>query len=271
MHWIIQSNLKEAQYGDLLNNIKKMKCHFTEVKVFPFVHKFFPHETTSDQIDSTTDLDFRDLTNTVVIGSTTANKMARDRNISPGGFLTDNSDFTAVLKGYGEDNVLNYDATVGTMRDLVVPFEDWYFFIRPVKDCKAFSGMEMNQIQFKNWREKFITLTAEESPLHGDTEIIVATRKKIFAEYRFFVVNGKIASCSLYKQGNKVFYSSEVDEETRSFVEKMIELWTPAIGYVIDVAKTPTGYKVIELNALGSSGFYACDKQKIIAAIEELG
>jgi len=50
----------------------------------------------------------------------------------------------------------------------------------------------------------------------------------------------------------------------------MVDLWSPDVGFVLDIADTPEGFKVIEVNCLNASGFYACDMAKVVFALEEL-
>lgn len=130
--------------------------------------------------------------------------------------------------------------------------------------------MELNRLQFENWRKGIMELLPGESRLHGETQIIAAVSKKIYSEYRFFVVADKIITHSMYKQGYVVNHKNEMDDDVYNFTQKMVNKWSPASAYVIDVANTPNGPKVVELNAFGSSGFYKCDKQKIIMAVENL-
>lgn len=59
-----------------------------------------------------------------------------------------------------------------------------------------------------------------------------------------------------------------MDSNTRSFAQQMIDIWCPSRGFVIDVALTDDGYKMVEINGLNSAGFYAIDVQKLIEAIE---
>jgi glutathione synthase/RimK-type ligase-like ATP-grasp enzyme len=114
------------------------------------------------------------------------------------------------------------------------------------------------------------------SPLNGDTLIMMSSTKKILAEYRMFIVDGKIVSGSVYKQGtmgishlNKLNAVLSPDESVISITQRMIDKWQPAEAFVIDIAKTDDGLKVIEINNFNSSGFYSCDVYKIINSIEE--
>ena len=106
--------------------------------------------------------------------------------------------------------------------------------------------------------------------LNKDTIIAVASAKKIYSEYRLFVVNKKIVTASLYKLGSDLTTTTNIDERVFHFTNKMIRTWIPAAAFVMDIADTPDGLKVIEINNINSSGFYAADPQKIIIAIEEM-
>jgi hypothetical protein len=46
--------------------------------------------------------------------------------------------------------------------------------------------------------------------------------------------------------------------------------WQPQRAFVLDVAETADGPKIVEINTLNSAGFYAADIQRIVLALEEL-
>ena len=85
-----------------------------------------------------------------------------------------------------------------------------------------------------------------------------------------FVVGGNVVTGSLYKQGNVVRSEELVDRDVLYYTARMAHRWEPAEAFVIDIAKTSDGFKVIEINNINSAGFYAADCQKIVAAIEDL-
>jgi uncharacterized protein YuzB (UPF0349 family) len=75
----------------------------------------------------------------------------------------------------------------------------------------------------------------------------------------------------LYKRGDRVIHLPLIKgEDAEIFAEAMVENWQPDRAFVIDVASTDEGYKVIEYNCLNSAGFYASDVAKIVNAIEEM-
>lgn len=93
--------------------------------------------------------------------------------------------------------------------------------------------------------------------------------KDIYQEYRFFVIDGKVVTGSLYKQGGKPLSSPIVNDDVLQFAEDMVNIWCPDRGFVIDIAVLPDNeLKIVELNNLNSSGFYSCDIGKIVNAIE---
>jgi hypothetical protein len=108
------------------------------------------------------------------------------------------------------------------------------------------------------------------STLTNDTRVMIAPLQDIFCEYRLFVVDKKIVTGSLYKLRDQVIYNSLIDETVIEFANKMIEKWTPDRAFVLDVAVTSEGHKIVEVNNINSSGFYASDLAKFIMAIEDM-
>ena len=155
---------------------------------------------------------------------------------------------------------------VDTFRNINPLWES--FFIRPCEDTKDFAGTVYTKEDFLSWREDLLQL--EEQCDFADNDMIASPVKEIFAEHRFFVVDRKIATYSQYKKGDKLFKSTEVNEEVIGFANEMIALWQPSRAFVIDIAETPEGLKVIEINNFNSAGFYAADVGKLIDAIENM-
>jgi glutathione synthase/RimK-type ligase-like ATP-grasp enzyme len=91
--------------------------------------------------------------------------------------------------------------------------------------------------------------------------------KKIYNEHRYFVVDNKVVTGSQYKLGKRVVYGAtdENMDVAQSFVDRLVAAINQP--YVIDLALTDDGYKVIELNTLNCAGFYACDMQKLVGAL----
>ena len=105
-------------------------------------------------------------------------------------------------------------------------------------------------------------------PLTVDTEVLIAQPVSIFTETRCWVVDGSIVTVSGYKRGKHVVYTPGADDEVVAFAQACIEEWVPNSAFVLDVAQTPAGCKVVEVNCLNAAGFYAADVLKLVSAIE---
>jgi hypothetical protein len=256
MHWVIQNNLyQEAAYDDLKKAIYRSHLEYTEVQVIPFSHEITPMPTAVNPI--------------VVMGSYSLCLAANKLGWSPGAFMNDNFDHTAYSNHYAE-HLLNSDATVCPLGEVPDNVDEPVFFMRPLDDSKSFAGMIVDIRECESWIEKIQAVQDENyTTLRTDTQVVVAPIKHILREYRFFVVGGKVITGSLYKMGGRVTYQRCVDDADQ-FAQEMADTWCPDNAFVLDIALTEEGYKVIEINCMNAAGYYACDVSKIIQAVEEL-
>ena len=109
------------------------------------------------------------------------------------------------------------------------------FFIRPVEDSKTFSGTVYDWVTFEAWRKEVLN-SKYQNRLNHDTQIMMSPLKKIYREARFFVVDIAL---------------TDAEEDEGKFSEFN---WN----------------KIIEINTFNSSGFYACDIEKIVMAVESM-
>lgn len=273
MLWIVQNNLyDEAGYVKFIEALERLDVDFLVVKPIPFTNIIMPASFDSfSQNVKDVDEPFIDNTEKVIaFGATTLSRIAKAKEWTPGTYLTDAFDFETWRDGFGKHNILNSGSEVGKIcNSFDTRGMGDTLFVRPVDDSKAFTGLTMSRYDFFGWKQSISQIDEEEFvPLHKNTKIAVATYKHINAEYRFFVVNNEVVTQSLYKRGKEVYYTEYVDDEVIRFARHMVDLWTPADAFVIDIADTPEGFKVIEINNINSAGFYAADPQKIIAGIE---
>lgn len=61
-----------------------------------------------------------------------------------------------------------------------------------------------------------------------------------------------------------------VSEDNIKYAQKMIDMWHTDRGFVIDIADTADGFKIVECNTLNMSGFYKADVSKLIQSIEKM-
>ena len=165
--------------------------------------------------------------------------------------------------------MLNHDAVVGTLATLERQWDR--FFIRPASDAKQFAGEVMTWEQLETFRDGVRAVEHDDGvTLTLDDTVVMARCRVIEAEYRFFVFDGEPVTGSRYKLGDQVRSSTEVPEEVALFARRQAALWVPNRACAMDIAQTSEGLRIIELNSANSAGFYACDLDKIVNAVERL-
>lgn len=253
MHWILQNNLfNEDAYQVLLDTLERMELPYSIHKVIPFVGELVPEPELSHY-------------NAICMGSYSLRHAANKYHWEPGVFDLEAENFTVQLQHWG-DHMLNADAQVCAFKDAVI---EEMAFVRPIEDSKVFAGKVFDAKDFHDWQIKVCVLEEDYgNSLTKDTLIQVCKPKVIFAEYRFWIVKGKIVTKSLYKRGDKVIYSSDVDERFDEYVKLRVKEWEPHEAFVIDVCDTDDGIKIVEINTLNSCGFYAADIPKLVDALE---
>ena len=105
----------------------------------------------------------------------------------------------------------------------------------------------------------------------GKNEIVIVSPiQTIISEYRIVVVNRKVVTGCQYMKNEWMQLSTECPTEALQLAQLIADhQYQPDPAYVVDVAQTLDGYKVIELNAFSTADWYACDISKIILAIHQ--
>ncbi len=268
MFWVIQHNLwKEEGFRTLVDALERFGSPYQIVKVVPFSDRLVPvdYDRNIENLDDLPEPWIPDRGLVIAFGSITLAKIAAERGWVPGSFMNENFDFSRWRENYGA-HLLNVDSQVCRFDE--VEIGETPMFLRPCEDTKAFTGKVFDQEEFDEWRNDVLALKTGYTSLKPDTLVSCAPPKTIYREYRFFVVDGKLVTQSLYKSGTRICHDPLVDDDVIAFARAMVDLWQPARAFVIDVALTPDGFRVIEINNLNSAGFYACDVMKIVAALE---
>lgn len=270
MQWIIQENMyREKGYQTLIDTLVRFEVPIIKVKVVPIIDKLIPDDfDTHAYYGDYSDIEepFVDDTQlAMVCGTISLANVGKKRGWVPGSFLNDNFDYSRWRSNYGS-NLLNYDSVAGTLETITSPWGE--FFIRPAGDSKAFTGTTMTVEEFDKWRQDLLEIRNDLWILNAETEIVISPLKQIYSEYRCFVVDGEIITTSRYKMGSVVVYRDDITPELKAFAQRMVDLWQPARAFVIDVAETSEGFKIVEINNFNSAGFYACNVGRIVEAIE---
>lgn len=248
--WILQNNIwREEKYNQIFEYLDRYGIKYKVINLIPF----------SDSIELPCPPDQVDM----VFGSIKFTELAEKQGVKIHA-KQDIFNYLEWVTIFGQ-NCLNWDSKVEPLGRLEFPFED-DVFIRPVLDDKSFSGTilragdTLSQIQFTT------------SKSVDDIMVQIAPIKNILCEDRFFVINGKVVTGSLYKMGRKVFYKNldGMESSSEKFAQKMINMWCPSDMFVIDIATLEDNqFKIIEFGSIHNCGFYDIDLSKLIQAIQE--
>lgn len=265
MKWVLQNNIYEEEgFARLLETLIRMERDVVHVKVVPFEGRLEAVEGELPEMNA----------DAIVLGSYTLSRVAKEMGWRPGSFL-DNLDWRIQHARWG-DRMLNADSLCFNFDS--IPFQEKPFFLRPVHDTKAFTGFVCDWGYYTEWLAGIKRLPETADPVYDPlgvnlltlaTPVLVSSKKEIYNETRTWVVEGRVVTSSQYKVGSLKRYQDPefTDPRVIEFVESLD--WYPNDACVIDVADTPNGLKVIEVNNLNSAGFYRADMQRVIQAIED--
>lgn len=245
--FILQTNFNDQAYTQLVSDInyiaerKNLKVDYLDI--IPFNDDYNIHADIND--------------NVLYYGSQTVIDSLKNKNYKPVGF-TNNMNFNIWLNHLGSE-LLNYDSTVDELKNLdsTLPI----FFIRPLLDTKTLTGSIMTKHVFSEWKNMILDLDEYcYSTINKDTVFIISSIKNIVNEYRFFVVNGKIITASMYIDNYNRKYNKHVPVYVYEYVNSIIDIWEPDIAYCIDIGELDNHkLKVIEYNSITTCGLYASD------------
>ena len=147
------------------------------------------------------------------------------------------------------------------------------WFLRPVDDSKAEPGRVRTGEQIAALARKVLALDPDDIPvgsLRPETELMLCPPARIQTEWRLWIVGDRIVTHSLYRDGHRVTYRHEIDEDALAFAREMVAA-NPlyADAYVLDICRTADGLRLLETNCLNAAGFYAADLHALAAAIVE--
>ena len=259
MQWILQEFEDTKKLADALD---RLGAAYSFHKVIPFIGELEPEPSIAD------------LNAVVLFGSYTLWRYAERHNLKPGVFRIEPFIREAVWQPF----LLNgADARFMTVREIPEKIDPAgpACFMRPVADSKEVAGRIYDPDELIDLAKSVLTLDPEEIPggsLGHDTELMLTKPVRIQREWRVWVVKDEVVTWSLYKEGSRVVYRPEIDDDAREFAERMV-IANPhyADAYVIDICRVQDGLKIIETNCINAAGYYAADLVKLAGAIEALG
>ncbi len=147
-------------------------------------------------------------------------------------------------------------------------------FTRPVEDSKEEPGKVRTTGDIIALAKKVLAVDQSEIPngaLRHDTELMFTAPAHILKEWRIWVVADQVVTFSLYREGSRVIYRPEIDDDALNFAKDLVAAnpsYAPA--YVLDICRTDTGLRMLETNCINAAGFYAADLVRLAAAIDGL-
>lgn len=259
MHWIIQNAmLSEAGVRGLAEHLPRLGI---------------PHSFHDLGDDWKLVPEANPVGNVIVIGAYAIRHEARRKSWVPG-VLDMAHDHLDYVRNWGDD-MLNAGAAMWRFADVPRTTLPAHFFCRPAEDNKLWKAGPTDRTEFLEWHAQVRKLWDEpelQSSIQPDTRIVIGPLREIAEEHRFWIVDGRVATNSLYKRGHRVIYEGHSEPEVVAFAEKIAaHPWQPQRAYALDISVGPNReLHVIEVNNLGSAGLYAADIPKLVAAIEEM-
>ena len=274
MHWLLQRNALSREldlFETITGTLDRGGVPWTAVRALSFTDKIVDadEDVNGKELEDIPEIAIDVQGPIVVYGSYTLALIAATRGWTPGSFVNDNFTHEAWVHGWGAERLLNGDAVVCRLDEIESALRGREnVFLRPLEDTKSFSGMVQGHDEALWWAESVIK--AKSAQLHSATEIVVASTRSILAEYRLFVVDGRVVTSSLYKMGQRIISDPYTPQGVLDFAERCIELWVPDRAFVLDIAETPEGFCIIEVNNINSAGVYAANVSRLVQEIDQM-
>lgn len=266
MHWIVNTALsREGGYYALIDELERQGVAHTLVRKPAMTDYLVAMHDDLDDNGHNKPIMLNHIAGPVfVTGTVSMQGISRAHGWNPG--YIDAPGLAECIEAWG-DHMLNADARFGALGS-IEPL-DGGFFIRPDQGDKAFPGKTMNADDFAGWRDS-ISEPGTASYTPSNTEVVIAPLQTIWSEYRCMIVNGRYVTGSRYKTGRTVSYSPDVGDRIIRFANERAAEWNPRQALCMDIADTPDGLKIIELNAISSAGFYCIDMAIFVDAITHM-
>jgi hypothetical protein len=204
-------------------------------------------------------------------GSCLLTSLAKELNWR--GLYFDLSTFNYEESAKNRDDMLNAEIImpIGWIIDFLKTQDEVEWFIRPSEDLKQFSGQVIGTKECIDWLTDALTCESSGTyKLEADTMIVLAKPKEIQAEWRYFIVGGKIVDGAMYRAHGQLRKIHELDKNVLAEAQTFVDKWLPNPCCVMDLALLADDtIKVIEFNCINSSGFYGHDVKKIFEELYE--
>lgn len=257
MKFLIQHNLIN---GEQLDSIKNAVIGFPHefVGVIPFSH----------EITSESEIKGEDY---IPYGSTLLTNIAYELGWKGLHFNRDTFNYQSAIDNRGDmlnSNVMRLDDAIRMLGIIKNRDPKSLWFVRPSEDLKQFSGQVIEAEECYHWFKSMMECeTSGTYKLEPETMVVICSPQPIQAEWRWFIVGGKIISRSMYNIHNQLRKERVTDQKMIDEAQTFADKWLPSECCVMDIALVNGELKVIEFNAFNSSGMYDSDVDAIFKAL----
>lgn len=258
MKFLVQHNLMNPDQLTLINQA-----------VEPFPHEFVGLIPFSREFTSNEPIIGQDY---IPYGSTLMTNLAYDLGWKGLHFDLDVFNYEAAVKNRndmlnGEHVMTVKEAAIFMANGMQGAGQEW--FIRPSEDLKHFAGQVIDAKECANWLNDAMSLPPESGTyaMSPEMKVVIAKPKPIKAEWRWFIVDGKIVDGAMYHAHGQLIKKRELDQEVIDEAQALADVWLPDLCVVMDTALVGDEVKVIEFNCINSSGFYGHNVGKIFSGL----
>lgn len=255
MKFLIQNNL-----------LSEVQLSLTRESIKDFPHQFIEMIPFTEDIQSDVPIDGLDY---IPYGSTSLTMISYIKGFKGLHFDLETFNHNAFLKN--RDDMLNngmVDSLVNIVNYLETQKADKIWFIRPSDDLKQFSGCILKNLDIIDWlRDRVLCASSGSYRLEPTTQILISEPRNIQCEWRYFIIDHKIVSGSMYKYRDRLRKLKELDNDVLKEAQSFADKWLPDSCCVMDLALVDDEIKVIEFNCINSSGFYDHDIKKIFTEL----
>jgi len=248
--WMIQSNIDGIDTGPLMAEVLRQDMDVVKAEYdFGKCFDFSPY-TGQDCIVCYGDISF-------------TGDIHRRAPFVPGVWRNVNSYKCSTYYAHFGELMLNQDCVLLPLAELVRRWDDFVvypgseLFVRPDSGTKPFTGYVTD-------RHKIQSLLDSVGP---ETLVLAAHPQLIFNELRFVICGNKVVA------GCQYLPIEDVDYSTLALclaIKVATHKWSPDLVYTVDIAETPDGFRVLEINSFSCAGLYSCNLEPIVRSISQL-
>lgn len=257
MHWCLQKNLHyDRGFGQLIAVLESRAIPHSLHTVIPFVGDLSPDVEINGPV--------------ICIGSYAMRHAAKRKGWWPGVFDLAAFDYEAQRQAW-PGQMLNDDFVAAPLSDILDRLPADEVFLRPIDDAKFFAGRVMRRSEIAAMVTSVCSLEEhDEAALAPSTLVMAAAPKRFLCEHRIWIVDSRVVAASQYVRDGRIHHSGAIDPDIVAYASARAGECSPLPAYVMDVASTDDGFRIVECNTFNAAGFYAADVGRIVEAIEAL-